>query len=261
MWPGKHNAAVLAVGVLLLLASCGNRNSTGSFGSLGGVFGGGAPQIAATEDVVIENTTADTPPASQRPGEAHPIRNALFGRLFGGGNRQNATTEGVATENAVAHPIRRGLFGGLFGGGAPQIAATEDTVIENATAGTPPAAQQVGLAQPPRRGLFGRNRIDPNSEIQINKYIWNASLDVLGFLPLQSADPFTGVIVTGFGTPPGGGRAYRATILIRDPALEARSLTVALVTRSGAASTATIRAVENAILARARQLRVGDNGL
>ena len=73
----------------------------------------------------------------------------------------------------------------------------------------------------------------PNTTIEVNKYLWNAALDVLNFLPIQSADPFSGVIVTGFGTPPGGGRAYRATIYVRDPALEARSLNLALVTRRG----------------------------
>jgi len=154
-----------------------------------------------------------------------------------------------------------GSIGGIFGGNAPEIASSEDTIVANATAGTPPAAQSVSTAPPPRRRLFGGRRADPDTEIQVNKYLWNASLDVLSFLPLQSADPFTGVLVTGFGTAPGGGRAYRATILIRDPALEARSLSVALVTRSGPASAATIRAVEDAILARARQLRIGDRGL
>ena len=102
------------------------------------------------------------------------------------------------------------------------------------------------------------NTDDPNTTIEVNKYLWNASLDILNFLPIQSADPFSGVIVTGYGTPPGGGRAYRATIFIRDPALEARSLNVALATRSGPASTETVRAVEDAILTRARQLRIRD---
>ena len=106
-----------------------------------------------------------------------------------------------------------------------------------------------------------QNVDDPNTTLEVNKYLWNASLDVLNFLPIQSADPFSGVIVTGFGTPPGGGRAYRATIFIRDPALEARSLNVALATRNGAASTATVRAVEDAILTRARELRIRDLNL
>lgn len=105
------------------------------------------------------------------------------------------------------------------------------------------------------------NSDDPNTTVEVNKYIWNASLDVLNFLPIQSADPFSGVIVTGYGTPPGGGNAYRATIYIRDPALEARSLNVALATRGGPAPTETVRAVEDAILTRARQLRIRDLGL
>jgi uncharacterized protein YceK len=105
------------------------------------------------------------------------------------------------------------------------------------------------------------NSDDPNTTLEVNKYIWNASLDILNFLPIQSADPFSGVIVTGYGTPPGGGRAYRATIYVRDPALEARSLNVALATRSGPAPTATVRAVEDAILTRARQLRIRDRNL
>ena len=102
---------------------------------------------------------------------------------------------------------------------------------------------------------------DPNTTIEVNKYLWNASLDILNFLPIQSADPFSGVIVTGYGTPPGGGRAYRATVFVQDPALEARSLTLALATRSGPVPTATVRAVEDAILTRARQLRIRDRGL
>ncbi|MBT8415525.1 MAG: DUF3576 domain-containing protein [Boseongicola sp.] len=108
--------------------------------------------------------------------------------------------------------------------------------------------------------LFG-SRDDPNVTIEVNKYIWNATFDVLDFLPIQTADPFTGIIVTGFGTPPGGGTAYRATVFIRDPALEARSLNLALATRAGPAPTATVRAVEDAILTRARQLRIQDLNL
>jgi len=105
------------------------------------------------------------------------------------------------------------------------------------------------------------NQDDPNTTIEVNKYLWNASLDILNFLPIQSADPFSGVIVTGFGTPPGGSRAYRATIFVQDPALEARSLNVALATRNGPASSETVRAVEDAILTRARQLRIRDTNL
>ena len=108
--------------------------------------------------------------------------------------------------------------------------------------------------------LFGGD----NSEvtIKVNKYIWGAALEVLDFLPVQSVDPFSGVIVTGYGTPPGGGRAYRATVYVNDPALDARSLNVAMQTRNGRpVSKSTLRAVEDAILDRARQLRIADGRL
>lgn len=109
--------------------------------------------------------------------------------------------------------------------------------------------------------LFGGGS-DPNVTVQVNKYLWAASLDVLNFLPIESVDPFTGVIVTGYGVPPGGGRSYRATVYIQDPALDARSLKVSLQTSGGgSAAPETVRAVEDAILTRARQLRVRDGGL
>lgn len=103
---------------------------------------------------------------------------------------------------------------------------------------------------------------NPNVTVDVNKYIWNAALDVLNFLPVQTVDPFSGVISTGYGVPPGGGRAYRATVYVRDPALDARSLKVALQTQGGGAvSPETVRQVEDAILTRARQLRIQDSRL
>lgn len=106
-----------------------------------------------------------------------------------------------------------------------------------------------------------RKERDDGSKTAVNRYIWNASLEVLDFLPIQSVDPFSGVIVTGYGTPPGGGRAYRATVYIKDPALDARSLNVSIMTRGGPVAAGTQRAVEDAILTRARQLRSADRRL
>ncbi|MFC7702910.1 DUF3576 domain-containing protein [Plastorhodobacter daqingensis] len=117
---------------------------------------------------------------------------------------------------------------------------------------------------PRREGILDlfTNQADANTSLRVNRYIWNASLDVLNFLPIESVDPFSGVIVTGFGTPPGGGRAYRATIYVQDPALDARSLKLALVSQGGGpVATETVRAVEDAILTRARQLRIQDGRL
>lgn len=124
-----------------------------------------------------------------------------------------------------------GSFGGSLGGGG-------------GTAATQQAARTRGA-----------------ENVAVNRYLWAASLDVLSFLPVESVDPFTGVIVMGYGTPPGGSRAYRATIYITDPALDARSLNVALLTRNGPAAAETTRAIEDAILSRARQLRIADGAL
>jgi hypothetical protein len=123
----------------------------------------------------------------------------------------------------------------------------------------PELARQAGLQQNKSSitDLFRPRNND--LEVAVNRYIWNAALEILNFLPVQSVDPFTGVIVTGYGTPPGGGRSYRATVYVKDPALEARSLLVAMQTRGGKpVSTSTQRAIEDAILTRARQLRVAD---
>lgn len=121
-----------------------------------------------------------------------------------------------------------------------------------------------GLVQDPNResifDLFD-NRDDPNTTVEVNRYLWNASLEILDFMPIEAADPFSGVIVYGYGTPPGGGTAYRATVYITDPALDARALRVALRSRGGAVGRDTARAIEDAILTRARQLRIRDSNL
>ena len=93
------------------------------------------------------------------------------------------------------------------------------------------------LPDPNRDTIFDLfdNNDDPNVTVEVNRYIWNATLEILDFMPIEAADPFSGVIVYGYGTPPGGGRAYRATVYVPDPALDARSLRVALQGRGGGA--------------------------
>jgi hypothetical protein len=152
-----------------------------------------------------------------------------------------------------------GVGNGIFSKRADAGRVSESTLKQREN--TPVAQMERERA---RKGtvwdLFSNNA-DPNVTVEVNKYIWNASLDVLNFLPIESVDPFSGVIVTGYGTPPGGGRAYRATVFIQDPALDARSLNLSLNTRNGPASRETTQAVEDAILTRARQLRIQDGRL
>ncbi len=100
------------------------------------------------------------------------------------------------------------------------------------------------------------NPPNDDKDIRVNKYIWSAALETLSFLPIEAADPFTGVLVLGWGRAPGSNTQFRATVLIQDPALEASSLKVAMQKRNGPASVETNKRIEDAILTRARQLRI-----
>lgn len=102
------------------------------------------------------------------------------------------------------------------------------------------------------------NSDSKTTPVKVNRYIWQASLDVLDFMPVETVDPFSGVIVMGYGRPPGGKIEYQATVFVSDPALDARTLRIALRTRNGPADAETMRALEDAVLNRARQFREND---
>ena len=107
-----------------------------------------------------------------------------------------------------------------------------------------------------------RNRGNPEIGIQVNRFLWVAALDTLSFLPLETVDPFSGLIVTGWGAV--GGGAYKVTVYVNDPALDASSLKIAAFRQQGGravpVSDAENRQLENAILTRARQIRIAAAG-
>ncbi|MER2507407.1 DUF3576 domain-containing protein [Amaricoccus sp.] len=109
-----------------------------------------------------------------------------------------------------------------------------------------------------------RQRNQPDLGVAVNKDIWRASLDILSFLPLESADPFSGVLITGWGRVAGDPTPFRVTVYVSSAALDARSLKVAAFRQQGGRAVgvteADNRALENAILTRARQLRIADAG-
>ena len=106
-------------------------------------------------------------------------------------------------------------------------------------------------------GKLGDIFISGGDEIgSVNKYLWQASIEVLSFLPINSADPFSGIIMFGKGKAPGSSQFYDATVYISDPALDARSLSVTVRSSDGTISSAAKREIESAVLSRARQLRL-----
>lgn len=111
----------------------------------------------------------------------------------------------------------------------------------------------------------------PASEagIGVNSYLWRATLDTLSFMPLASADPWGGVIITDwYVNPEKPDERFKATVYILDTRLRADALNVAVFKQVRDASGGWIDTsvvdqtetdIENAILTRARQLRLSND--
>ena len=128
---------------------------------------------------------------------------------------------------------------------------------EKVTSATTDQTKKKGIVLIDDNGKLGDLFKSNSDEIgSVNKYLWQASLEVLSFLPINSADPFSGIIVFGRGKAPGSSQFYDATVYISDPALDARSLNVTVRSSNGTVSSEAKREIESAILSRARQLRL-----
>jgi hypothetical protein len=118
-------------------------------------------------------------------------------------------------------------------------------------------------------GRRGRDAGD-GGELGVNTWLWRATLETVDFMPLASADPFGGVIITDWYAPPETpDERFKVTVLIRDRALRADGVRVSVFRQvrdqNGAWSDApvdgrTATSLEDTILTRARQLRVASVG-
>lgn len=115
----------------------------------------------------------------------------------------------------------------------------------------------------------GRGPAAAGQQIGVNGYLWRASLDTLNFMPLASADPYGGVIITDwYANPEKPDERFKAQVYILDTRLRADGLNVTVYkqTRAGAqggwtdapVAADTAIEIENAILTRARQLRLSN---
>jgi Domain of unknown function (DUF3576) len=103
--------------------------------------------------------------------------------------------------------------------------------------------------------------------IGVNAYLWRAALATLDFMPLSSADPYGGVIITDwYANPEKPGERLKATVYILDTRLRADGVSAAVFREtnvngtwtSASVSPETNVALENAILNKARQLRLSN---
>jgi hypothetical protein len=124
--------------------------------------------------------------------------------------------------------------------------------------------------------IFGLNKAPKDREpasgggggggtgIGVNAFLWRGALDTIAFMPLASADPFGGVIITDWYTPPGtSGERFKATVYILSRDLRSDGLRVNIyrqVLQNGqwvdaTVSDSTVGDIENKVLARARHMR------
>ncbi len=108
------------------------------------------------------------------------------------------------------------------------------------------------------------------SGIGVNSFLWRASLDTVSFMPMASADPFGGVILTDwYENPATPGERFKLSVYILDKQLRADGVRVSVFKQNqtpkagwkdAAVTDDMATNIENAILSRARELRVAQAG-
>ena len=117
------------------------------------------------------------------------------------------------------------------------------------------------------KDLFGGQNKGANagSPIAVNAFLWRGALDTLSFMPLASADPFGGIIITDWYSAPGSpDERFKATAYILGRQLRADGVKLSLFRQTlqggqwvdAPVDPATVGEIENKILERARQLRI-----
>ena len=101
--------------------------------------------------------------------------------------------------------------------------------------------------------------------IGVNAFLWRATLDTISFMPLLSADPFGGVIITDWYAPPETpDERFKMTVYILTRALRSDGVQVTVFRQARgddgawedrATSPDTAISLEDKILDRARQIR------
>ncbi len=122
-----------------------------------------------------------------------------------------------------------------------------------------------GLTPPAIVPGKGRNaQQEADAALQVNKYLWRGALETLQFMPFASTDPFGGVIVTDWYSPPTTtGERFKATAYVLGRQLRADGVHVTIFRQTREAgewtdasvSPQTATDIEGKILARARELR------
>ena len=114
-------------------------------------------------------------------------------------------------------------------------------------------------------GADQKKDLGEGAVLGVNAYLWRASLDTVSFMPITSADPFGGTIVTDWYTAPSSpGERYKLNVYILGRELRSDGIKVSVfkqVQNKGGWADAPppptmSTALEDTILTKARQLRI-----
>jgi len=172
---------------------------------------------------------------------------------------------------------RLSLAGSLFIGGLLLSACASEEITEEDFKGSAGGYEELETSDidySKRETVFGKGGLnlfgdsEPKSTggaLGVNSYLWRASLDTVSFMPVNSADPFGGVIITDWHSPTEApSERFKLNVYILGRALRADGVRVAVFrqvqNRRGAWKDAGVPEetrikIEDAILFRARQLR------
>jgi hypothetical protein len=142
---------------------------------------------------------------------------------------------------------------------------SSDKELERAERETTKAFGDGGILSLFGVGDEGTKKEAGGSPIGVNAFLWRATLDTISFMPLSSADPFGGVIITDWYTPPETpNERFKVTGYILSRQLRADGLRISVfrerlsggVWRTDKTAQDTATKLENKILERARQIRI-----
>ena len=137
------------------------------------------------------------------------------------------------------------------GGGDQKVTPVADAGVgESATVGLNPVKEN--------------KQQEAGGNLAVNAYLWRGALDTLSFMPLASIDPFGGVIITDWYSPPTTtGERFKATAYVLGRQLRTDGLRVTIFRQvqeggqwvDAPVDPATVADIENKALERARELR------
>ncbi len=116
--------------------------------------------------------------------------------------------------------------------------------------------------------LGGKDKTGDGSGIIVNTYLWRAALDTVSFMPLASADPFGGTIITDwYAAPENQNERTKLNVFILGSDLSVSSLSVKVFrqVKSGtgwkdaSVTKDTATKLEDAIFTRAREMKIAQN--